>query len=105
MDIKKQIGKKIQKIRKSKGYTQEKLAELVGIEPPSLSYIETGKFAPSIETMQKLSKFLEVEMWEFYRVENLTHGEMVAEINKEMNKNEKLTRIFYNIMKSLLYEK
>ena len=46
MDIRKQVGKKIQKIRKSKGFTQEKLAELIGIEPPSLSYIETGKFSP-----------------------------------------------------------
>lgn len=44
MDIKKEIGSRIKAIRKAKGYTQEQLAELVGIEPPSLSYIETGKF-------------------------------------------------------------
>ena len=55
-DFKKLLGKRIQNIRKSKGLTQEKLAELINIEPPSLSYLETGKYAPSIDTLQKLSE-------------------------------------------------
>lgn len=42
-DFKKLLGKKIQSIRKAKGLTQERLAELIDIETPSLSYLETGK--------------------------------------------------------------
>lgn len=51
-DFKKLLGQKIQKIRKSRGLTQEKLAEIINIETPSLSYLETGKYSPSIETLQ-----------------------------------------------------
>ena len=43
-DLKKLLGKKIQIIRKSRNLTQEKLAELIDIETPSLSYLETGKY-------------------------------------------------------------
>lgn len=65
-DFKKLLGKRIKEIRKSKNLTQEKLAELINIEVPSMSYIETGKFAPSVETLQKLSEVLQVKPWEFY---------------------------------------
>ena len=105
MDIRKQVGKKIQKIRKSKGITQEKLAELIGIEPPSLSYIETGKFSPSTETLQKLSAVLDVEMWEFYYVENRTKQEMISEIIEAMQTNDRLVKILYNLTKSIVYDK
>lgn len=105
MDIKKQIGKKIQNIRKAKGFTQEKLAELIGIEPPSLSYIETGKFSPSMETVQKLSKVLNIDIWEFFYVENYSNEEMIVEINEAMKNNEKLVKIFFSLTKSLMYEK
>ena len=42
-------------IRKSKNITQERLAEMVGIGTPNISYIEIGKFFPSTDTIQKCS--------------------------------------------------
>lgn len=105
MDVKKQLGKRIQAIRKKKGYTQEKLAELINIEPPSLSYIETGKFAPSVETLQKLSEILQVDIWEFYYFENRTHNQMIDEITCAMIDDEKLTKMFYSLLKSISYIK
>ena len=104
MDIKKQLGKRIQLIRKSKCFTQEKLAELIGIEPPSLSYIETGKFWPSVETLQKLAEVLEVDVWEFYYFEMLSNRDMILELTKAMATDENLTKIFYNLFKSLEYK-
>ncbi len=104
MDIKKQLGKRIQLIRKSKCFTQEKLAELIGIEPPSLSYIETGKFSPSVETLQKLAEVLEVDVWEFYYFEMLSNRDMILELTKAMATDENLTKIFYNLFKSLEYK-
>ncbi len=104
MDIKKQLGKRIQLIRKSKCFTQEKLAELIGIEPPSLSYIETGKFSPSVETLQKLAEVLEVDVWEFYYFETLSNRDMILELTKAMATDENLTKIFYNLFKSLEYK-
>ena len=51
-NLKKQLGQNIKLIRKAKKLTQEKLAEIVGIGTPNISYIESGKFAPSIDTLQ-----------------------------------------------------
>lgn len=101
IDIKKALGLKIKQIRKSKNLTQEKLAELINIEVPSLSNIETGKFAPSIETLQKLSAALNVEPWEFYRFSEENEKKMIAEINIAIKNNNKLLKIMYNFLKSI----
>ena len=42
MDIKKKIGKALQKQRKEKGYTQESLSEILGISTNYLSAVERG---------------------------------------------------------------
>lgn len=103
VDLKKLVGKKIQHIRKQKGMTQEKLAEMIGIEVPSLSNIETGKFAPSIETLQKLSSVLGMKPWEFYYVEELSEESMKQEIVKALDSNQKLLKPLYYFYKSLEY--
>lgn len=64
--IKKQLGSRIKEIRKHRGITQEQLAEMVGIGTSNISYIETGKFAPSIENFEKIVKALNVEPYELY---------------------------------------
>lgn len=64
--IKKQLGSKIKEIRKHRGITQEQLAEMVGIGTSNISYIETGKFAPSIENFEKIVNALNVEPYELY---------------------------------------
>lgn len=100
MDIKKSIGKKIQQIRKQQGITQEKLAEMIGIEVPSMSNLETGKYAPSTETLQKLSEVLHVRPYEFYHFDDITINEMQTEIIQALNNHPKLVKMFYNILKS-----
>ncbi len=100
-ELKKALGRQIQKIRKQKKYTQEQLAELIGIEVPSLSNIETGKYAPSIENLQKLSEVLQVRPWEFYYFENLTEDEMKNELIQALDRNPKLVKIIYSFYKSI----
>ena len=55
-NIKKLLGQRIKEVRKAKNITQEELAEKIGIGTSNISYIENGKFAPSIETLQKLAQ-------------------------------------------------
>ena len=69
MNIKVLLGKRIKEIRLKNGYTQEKLAELAGIEIPSLSNIENGKNYPSHETLEKLSNALNVRPFELFLFE------------------------------------
>ena len=101
MELKKLVGKKIQQIRKRKGITQEKLAEMIGIEVPSLSNLETGKYSPSTETLQKLADVLKVKAWEFYYVEDIPVEDMQKEITLALNENPQLIKMFYNILKSM----
>lgn len=69
MDIKQTVGANIQKYRKLNKYTQEQLAEIVGLETISLSRIETGKNYPTSENLAKISEVLHVEPHNFYLTE------------------------------------
>ncbi len=62
MDKKKLLGRRIKEIRKAKGYTQEKLAEMIDIETCSLSAIEIGRHYPSMPTVVKIAEKLDVEL-------------------------------------------
>lgn len=100
-DIKKLLGKKIKQLRKEKNLTQEELAELIEIETPSMSNIERGKFAPSVETLQKLSNVLNVGIWEFYYFDNLSNEEMIARINSKMKSKPDLVKLIFNFLKAV----
>ena len=56
--LKEKLGKRIKEIRKSRNLTQEKLAEMIGLDTPNLSNIERGKRFLSSETLEKIVKSL-----------------------------------------------
>jgi len=56
------LGKKIQKQRKVKEYTQEELGDKVGISRAYMGYIEQGRYAPSLEVLEKIGKVLGVKV-------------------------------------------
>lgn len=58
MNAENQLGKKIKELRKSKGFTQQQLAELIDIDDKHLSKIENGIHLPTYSTLKKLSKAL-----------------------------------------------
>lgn len=70
-NLKKLLGLRIKEIRKSLNMTQERLAELVGIGTPNISYIENGKFAQSVDTLEKMAKVMNVKPYEFYMFDHL----------------------------------
>lgn len=53
-----EVGKRIMRLRKEKGYTQEKLSEMMGISKNHLSGIECGKYNVTLETLSKLCNTL-----------------------------------------------
>ena len=58
------LGQNIKKYRKKIGITQEKLAELARIDPKSIIQIENGKRNPSLKTISKISRSLNVKTQE-----------------------------------------
>lgn len=64
--FKKSLGKRIRDIRKKNDLSQEQFAELIGIDPNSVSRIECGVHYPSLDTLEKISTALEVEMRDLF---------------------------------------
>ncbi len=58
----KTLGARIQKLRKRTALTQEEIAEKIGISRSYMGYIEQGRYAPSLEVLEKLAKVLKVKM-------------------------------------------
>lgn len=50
----------IKECRLKKGYTQEKLAELINISPRQIQRIEKDEEKTKIETLKKIIKILEI---------------------------------------------
>lgn len=58
-EIQKTIGKRIQKIRKSKGFTQLHFSETVDLSPNYFSDIERGKSSPRIDKLVAIMNALD----------------------------------------------
>ena len=56
------IGKKLQTIRKSNGYTQEQLAEKVEVSVRYISDVEQDRAKPSYEVLIKICNIFEISL-------------------------------------------
>lgn len=67
MDLGMRISNRIRELRKSKGLTQEKLSEKVGMDLTAFSRIERGK-NPNIQlnTLDKIIQALEIDYSSFF---------------------------------------
>lgn len=63
---KKLLGKRFREIRKQLGCTQEQFAEIAGIEPQSISKIESGKNYPLLSNLEKIAQKLNIELADFF---------------------------------------
>ncbi len=100
MDIKVLLGKRIQELRKAKNFTQEYMAELMGIETASLSNIERGKYYPTAENLNKILLILSVEPDELFCFRHLApYQDLLREMTEALRNNENLTRLVYKFFK------
>lgn len=101
-NIKVLLGQKIREIRKARNLTQEQLAEKIDIGTPNISYFETGKFSPSIETLEKIAKALNVEVYELYMFQpQKSIDEIRTELINYINSDEYTLRLLYKFYKSI----
>lgn len=52
------LGSKIREFREKKGYSQEKLADVMKVSRTTISKIESGKYNLSLDYLSKFSWFL-----------------------------------------------
>jgi len=60
------FGKRLGAIRKQKGITQEKLADMVDVHRTYIGFIEQGKRNPSISNIYKIAKALKVSLKDLF---------------------------------------
>ena len=57
-EVTKQIGQRIQELRKEQGMTQTQLAEKCGMAQPNIARIEAGTYATSIDVLSRIAEAL-----------------------------------------------
>ena len=75
------IGKRIKSIRKSHGFSMRDLTERCGLSANAISLIERGENSPTVSSLKRLSKALDVSINDFfegnfeYSVVHIKHSE------------------------------
>lgn len=64
--INKQLGEKIQRVRKDKNMSQMKLAEIVGVQTTTIGNIERGETDTSVYTIFKIAGALRTHIKELF---------------------------------------
>ncbi len=102
MSKKKELGRRIKELRRRKGLSQEKLAELVGMEPPSICYIEVGRNYPTLQNLEKIITVLGVTYTDVFNFDqHQDSDDLIFEINNMMKNNPEKIKDFYKIIKAL----
>jgi len=98
--IRKLLGERIRELRKAKGYTQEQLAELVGVEPRHISRVEGGYSSPSIDRLARVSEVLGVPIKDLFDFMHLNEsGERLKDIDTAIKgMSEEYQQILYKIV-------
>jgi len=103
-DEKELLGARIKELRKSKGLTQQQLAELIDIDPKHLSKIEVGNSYPSLYNLEKITKVLDVKMQDLFKFEqHRNRKELIDSITEMLNNaNDDSVRLTYKILSDVI---
>ncbi|MBQ2880320.1 MAG: helix-turn-helix transcriptional regulator [Anaerotignum sp.] len=75
-----EFHEKLQELRKSRGLTQEELAEMLYVSRTAVSKWESGRGYPSIDSLKEISKFFSVT------IDDLLSGEKIIAIAEKENR-------------------
>ena len=87
------LGNKILKLRKKKGYSQEELAEKLDVTRQTISNWELGSTQPNPEQLKGLSKILNVS------IDEMLDNDIKGVIVEKLSNTEKLAGIIIKILK------
>lgn len=102
MNKKELLGRRLREIRKRNGINQEKLAELISVEPATISNIENGKNYPSMSNLENIVKALNTSFLEIFDFEHKdTDENLLNRINEVLKNNPSKLEDFYKIVIAL----
>lgn len=102
MNKKELLGKRLRELRKRKGINQEKLAELIDVDPTTISNIENGKNYPSMINLENLLNVLDCSFIEAFDFEHKnTDEDLISQIINKLKSNPDKLEDFYKIVMAL----
>lgn len=84
-DIAEKLGRRIAYFRKLRDMTQAELAEKVGLSNNFIALIESGRRAPSFETLERLLEVLNVSVSQVFNFNEIKEYDSVEEIRERLN--------------------
>lgn len=99
------FGKRLKELRKLNKLTQEQLAELIGLDPKQICRIENGACFTTFETLQKISKIFNIEIYDlFYYEHKQTKDALVKEMNEIFkNASDDKIELIYKLVKAITF--
>ena len=98
-DIRQLLGKRIRELRKRQGFTQENLAEKIGIEPRNLLKIENAQTFPRVQTLEKLMEILKCTPGELFNFGHLNDIELMRQkIIEQLETDDELVKLVYKMI-------
>ena len=102
MDIKKNFGTRLRELRIQRGLTQEKMSEIIGIQPENYSRIENGVSFPKPDNIAKMASALKVELSELFQFKHLdNYEEVLASLIDKLQTDKESPVLVYKFLKSL----
>ncbi len=102
MDKKKLLGKRLRELRKRRGISQERLAELIEVDPTTVSNIENGKNYPTMSNLYKLLEVLDCTFTEAFDFEHKNNNDnLINQIIERLKNNPEKIEDFYKIIMAL----
>lgn len=104
MSLKQAFAERLRYLRKARGFTQEELAELVGVAPRHISFIETARSFPSCELMERLCQTLNISYSALFDFENdFSREELIKRISELINRADiRRLKYFYKMISEVV---
>ena len=98
------LAMRLKELRKSRGLTQEKLAEMIGRDTKHISKLEIAGSYPSIETLERIANALDVELKDIFNFDGLKEKNFIVNEFEKILKysDEKYLKMLYKIHKELI---
>lgn len=103
-DIKVLFGQRVKKFRLKHKFSQEELAEKIGIAVTNMGKIERGESFVTAVTLEKLADVLDIEVKELFDFESY---KSIEDMRKELNfdlQNESNVYLIYKLYKMFVNE-
>ena len=112
LDVNKRVGQRIKELRKNACLSQEQLSLKASINKSFMGKIERGEVSPTLNTLVKLVRVLEVDLKELFYFKSFENEEgsdfyvkeMIEEMSHKTLKEQEailsITKLFFSIAKN-----